>query len=85
MHLTQQIRKQINTGGESSLGDLGLEVFGWWVAQNTLKRYNYTMSDSNYCQDCKRLKDIACTCGMSFGDKIKTSNINWASWSDTRK
>jgi hypothetical protein len=40
--------------------------------------------ESNYCQDCKRLKDIACTCGMSFAEKVRTSNLNWASWSDTR-
>lgn len=39
---------------------------------------------SNYCDECKRLKDIACTCGLSFKDKIKTAQINWASWSDTR-
>ena len=25
-----------------------------------------SMSESNYCKDCKRLKDIACTCGMTF-------------------
>lgn len=30
--------------------------------------------ESNYCQDCKRLKSVACTCGMSFKDKIKTVN-----------
>jgi len=53
-----------------------------------------SMSESNYCEDCKRLKDIACTCGMTFAEKIKgmtfaekikTTSINWASWSDTRK
>jgi hypothetical protein len=30
--------------------------------------------DSNYCADCKRLKDIACTCGMTFKDKVKSVN-----------
>ena len=43
------------------------------------------MSESNYCEDCKRLKDIACTCGMTFAEKIKTTSVNWATWSDTRK
>lgn len=44
-----------------------------------------SMSESNYCEDCKRLKNIACTCGMTFAEKIKTTSVNWASWSDTRK
>lgn len=39
---------------------------------------------SNYCDDCKRLKGIACTCGMTFKDKVKSTQINWASWSETR-
>jgi hypothetical protein len=44
-----------------------------------------SMSESNYCKDCKRLKDIACTCGMTFAEKIKTTQVNWVTWSDTRK
>jgi hypothetical protein len=43
------------------------------------------MSESNYCEDCKRLKDIACTCGIIFAEKAKTTSVNWATWSDTRK
>lgn len=39
---------------------------------------------AEYCEDCKRLKEIACTCGMSFKDKIKQTRINWATWSETR-
>lgn len=42
------------------------------------------MVDSNYCDECHRLKDIACTCGMTFAEKIKTTQINWATWSATR-
>ncbi len=45
--------------------------------------YNYSVAQ--YCDDCKRLKDIACTCGMSFKDKVKTVNNQWATWSETRK
>jgi hypothetical protein len=41
--------------------------------------------NSNYCRDCRRLKDISCTCGMSFKDKVKSTQVNWISWSDTRK
>mgnify|MGYP006927906758 CR=1 FL=1 len=39
---------------------------------------------SNYCSECGRLKEIACACGMSFKEKIKTVNNHWAGWSDTR-
>ena len=42
------------------------------------------MSKAEYCEDCKRIKGVACTCGMSFKDKIKTQNLNWATWSATR-
>jgi hypothetical protein len=41
--------------------------------------------ESNYCKECNRLKDIACTCGMSFAEKIKKTQVNWITWSDTRK
>ena len=39
---------------------------------------------SNYCDERNRLKDIACVCGLSFKDKIKSTQINWATWSETR-
>ena len=41
--------------------------------------------ESNYCNDCKRLKNIGCTCNMTFAEKIKNTQVNWISWSDTRK
>lgn len=33
-----------------------------------------------YCPECKRLKLVACTCGMTFAEKIKSVGINrlWA-------
>jgi len=43
------------------------------------------MPEVEYCSDCHRMKEISCTCGMSFADKIKSTNVNWISWSDTRK
>jgi hypothetical protein len=43
------------------------------------------MPEAEYCDDCHRMKAISCTCGMSFAEKIKNTNINWISWSDTRK
>lgn len=39
---------------------------------------------SNYCDECDRLKDIACNCGLSFKEKIQSVNLNHAEWSETR-
>lgn len=39
---------------------------------------------SNYCDECSRLKDIACVCGLSFKEKIQSVNLNHAEWSETR-
>lgn len=45
------------------------------------------MRDENsaqYCEDCGRIEDVGCTCGMSFAEKIRTQSLHWASWSATR-
>jgi hypothetical protein len=55
------------------------------LPKTLLRSIIVSMSESNYCKDCNRLKDIACTCGMTFAEKIKTTSVNWATWSDTRK
>ena len=43
------------------------------------------MAEVKYCKKCKRMIGISCTCNLSFKEKIKGANINWISWSDTRK
>jgi hypothetical protein len=43
------------------------------------------MPQIKYCDQCKRIVGIGCTCNMTFKEKIKGANINWISWSDTRK
>lgn len=39
---------------------------------------------AEYCEDCKRIKDIACTCDLTFAEKVKQTNVNWVTWSGTR-
>jgi hypothetical protein len=39
----------------------------------------------NYCEKCRRLKEIACACDLTFAEKVKRTQVNWISWSDTRK
>lgn len=41
--------------------------------------------ESNYCDKCRRLKIVSCTCDMTFAEKVKTTQVNWYTWSDTRK
>lgn len=43
------------------------------------------MTKAEYCEDCGRLKDVACVCGLTFAEKIKLTNVNFATWSETRK
>lgn len=43
------------------------------------------MAEVKYCKKCKRMIGISCTCSLSFKEKIKGANVNWISWSDTRK
>jgi len=41
--------------------------------------------NAEYCDDCGRMKDISCVCGLSFREKVKLTNVNFVSWSETRK
>ena len=45
----------------------------------------FIMAEVKYCKKCKRMIGISCACNLSFKEKIKRANINWISWSDTRK
>ena len=35
--------------------------------------------DEKWCRECKRLREIACTCGMTFAEKIRHVAID-TSW-----
>lgn len=40
--------------------------------------------ESPWCEDCKRLRGVGCSCYMSFGEKVKTVAIDKSSLKDAQ-
>lgn len=70
------------------MGSEGLGAFSWGLLKAFIKCIIILMAEekeSNYCDKCRRLKIVSCTCDMTFAEKVKTTQVNWYTWSDTRK